>query len=111
LIDPERAAQIEAIAADPAKYLDDKLTAIRPRTKELVTLALVRLAAQDPAAAATEAASLRWRAQLTAEERGWAWGSIGRRAAQRMQDDALAHFSRGDLAHMTDEHLAWMARA
>src|SRR5690606_11113405 len=48
--------------------------------------------------------------QLTAEERGWGWGSIGRRAAQRMQNDALAHFSRGDLAHMTDERLAWMAR-
>lgn len=111
LIDPTRAAQIEAIAEQPAKYLDDKLTAIRSRTKELVTLALVRLAAQDANAAATELDSLKWRTQLSAEERGWAWGAIGRRAAQRLQDDALTFYARGDVQHMTDEHLAWMARA
>jgi soluble lytic murein transglycosylase len=111
LIDPDRAAQLEAIADKPARYLDDKITAIRPRTKELVTLALIRLAAQDPNAAADELDSLKWRSQLSAEERGWAWGAIGRRAAQRLQDDALGFFARGDVRHMTDEHLAWMARA
>ncbi len=111
LLNPEWARMVESIGTDPAKYLDEKITAIRPRTKELVTLALIRLAAQDPAAAAAEADSLRWRAQLTSEERAWVWGAIGRRAAQRLQDDALSHFARGDLRHMTDEHLAWMARA
>jgi soluble lytic murein transglycosylase len=111
LIDPDRAAQLEAIADNPARYLDDKITAIRPRTKELVTLALVRLAAQDPNAAAAELDSLKWRSQLSAEERGWAWGAIGRRAAQRLQADALTFYARGELQHMTDEHLAWMARA
>lgn len=111
LIDPERAAQLESIADAPAKYLDEKITAIRPRTKELVTLALIRLAAQDPNAAATELDGVKWRAQLSTEERSWAWGAIGRRAAQRLQDDALTFYSRGDVQHMTDEHLAWMARA
>ncbi|MBL0944745.1 MAG: lytic transglycosylase domain-containing protein [Hydrogenophaga sp.] len=111
LIDPERAAQIDGIAADPARYLDDKITAIRPRTKELVTLALLRLAAVDPNAAARELESLKWRTQLTAEERSHAWGAIGRRAAQRLQTDALDFYARGELQHMTDEHLAWMARA
>ncbi|RZA11782.1 MAG: hypothetical protein EOP93_22925, partial [Lysobacteraceae bacterium] len=55
LLDVERAAAIDQIASDPAKYLDEKIIAIRPRTKELVTLAIVRLAAVDPAAAAVEA--------------------------------------------------------
>lgn len=111
LLNPEWAQMVESIGTQPAKYLDEKITAIRPRTKELVTLALIRLAAQDPAAAAEEADNLRWRAQLTAEERAWVWGAIGRRAAQRLQDDALSHFARGDLRLMHDEHLAWMARA
>lgn len=111
LLDPAAAATVEAIAGDPARYLDEKITALRPRTKELVTLALIRLAAQDPAAAAREADSLRWRMQLTDEERSWIWGTIGRRAALRLQDDALTHFGRGDPHLMSDEQLAWMARA
>ncbi|WP_291143975.1 lytic transglycosylase domain-containing protein [Hydrogenophaga sp.] len=111
LLDPEWGAMVETIAANPAKYLDNKITALRPRTKELVTLALVRLAAQDPAAAADAADDLRWRAQLTDEERSWVWGAIGRRAAQRLQDDALTFFARGEPHQMTDDQLAWMARA
>jgi len=111
LLDEDRAQMIDTIAANPARYLDDKITAIRPRTKELVTLAITRLAASDPAAAAAEMEHLRWRAQLTAEERGWLWGVIGKRAAQRLQDDALTLFARGDARHMTDDHLEWKARA
>jgi soluble lytic murein transglycosylase len=32
---------------------------------------------------------LRWRAQLSAEERSWVWGVIGKRAAQKQDADAL----------------------
>jgi soluble lytic murein transglycosylase len=111
LLDPERAATVEQIANDPAKYLDDKITAIRPRTKELVTLAIIRLAANDAAAAAVEADHLRWKAQLTKEERSWIWGVIGKRSAQRLQADALTYFANGEERFMHDEHLAWKARA
>jgi soluble lytic murein transglycosylase len=111
LLDPERAATVEQIANDPAKYLDDKITAIRPRTKELVTLAIIRLAANDATAAAVEADHLRWKAQLTKEERSWIWGVIGKRSAQRLQADALTYFANGEERFMHDEHLAWKARA
>ena len=111
IVDPNSVATAEAIASNPAKYLDDKVTAIRPRTKELVTLAIIRLASIDNAAAAAELDSLKWRAQLTAEERGWLWGVIGKRTAQRLQPEALAYFARGDVQHMGDDHLGWMARA
>ncbi|WP_439589926.1 transglycosylase SLT domain-containing protein [Hydrogenophaga sp.] len=111
MLDPERAATVEQIANDPAKYLDDKITAIRPRTKELVTLAIIRLAANDAAAAAVEADHLRWKAQLTKEERSWIWGVIGKRSAQRLQADALTYFANGEERFMHDEHLAWKARA
>jgi len=111
MVDPDSVATAEAIATNPARYLDDKVTAIRPRTKELVTLAIIRLASIDNTAAAAELDSLKWRAQLTAEERGWLWGVIGKRTAQRLQPEALAYFARGDLQYMDDDHLEWMARA
>lgn len=111
LLDADWAPTVTAIHANPARYLDEKITAIRPRTKELVTLALVRLATTDPAAAVTEMNHTRWRLQLTQEERSWVWGVIGKRFAQRLSDEALAHFDNGNVQFMTDDHLAWKARA
>ena len=111
LLKPEWAAMLDDISAAPAKYLDEKITAIRPRTKELVTLAIIRLASNDPDGAAAELERTRWRAQLTHEEKGWLWGVIGKRAAQKLQTNALDYFAKGDTRHMHDDHLAWMARA
>jgi soluble lytic murein transglycosylase len=111
LLDPGWADTVEAIAKDPAKYLDEKITAIRPRTKELVTLAMIRLASQDADAAAQEMDRTRWKAQLTQEERSWVWGVIGKRAAQRLQDNALTYFVNAQPRYMADDHLAWKARA
>ena len=111
MLDPDWVPMIEALAKDPAKYLDEKFTAIRPRTKEMVTLATIRLAASDPTAAAEELQRKRWVTQLTQEERGWLWGVIGRRSAQKLQDDALTHFANGQDRFMHDDHLAWKARA
>ena len=51
LLNPEWVATVNDIYKNPERYLDDKLTAIRPRTKEFVTLALVRLASTDAHAA------------------------------------------------------------
>ena len=113
LLNPEWASMVTTIAADPARYLDEKITAFRHRTKELVTLAIVRLASLDAAAAARELDRTRWKAQLTDEERSWLWGVIGKRMAQTssLQDQALAAFSNGQDRFMHGEHLAWKARA
>jgi soluble lytic murein transglycosylase len=111
LLNPDWVPMVHAIANDPARYLDEKFTAIRPRTKELVTLALIRLASQDVAAAAREMDLTRWKAQLTTEERSWVWGVIGKRMAQSLQGDALAAFANGNDRHMAPDHLAWKARA
>ena len=102
---------LETVTRNPAQYLDHKVTAVRPRTKELVTLAIIDLADQNPDAAADALDDLRWRTQLTREERSWAWGAIGRSAAQKRQANALAYFERGQREHMHTEHLLWQARA
>ena len=111
MIDPARAKTVHTIAKQPQRYLNDKITAFRTSTKELVTLALIRLAASDPAAASQALQDNRWRIQLTTEERSWLWGAIGKRQAQRLQDDALASFARGQANAMHDDHLAWKTRA
>ncbi len=111
LLNSDGAASVSAIYANPARYLDGKLLALRPRTKELVTLALIRLAVSDPDAAAIEVGKLRWKTQLTQEERSWVWGVIGKRAAMRLSNAALAYFLNGQDQFMHDDHLAWKVRA
>jgi soluble lytic murein transglycosylase len=111
LLDPAWVPMVESIARDPATYLDEKLTAIRPRTREMVTLAIIRLASSDPAAAADALLRKRWVTQLTREERSWAWGVVGKRAAQRRMPEALEYFAYASDEHLVDDHLAWKARA
>ncbi len=111
LLNPAWLPLVNTVHSDPARYLDEKVTAIRSRTKELVTLALVRLAVSNPDAAAAEASKLRWKTQLTDEEQSWVWGVIGKRAALRLSPEAMAHFAKADNRHLNDDLLAWKARA
>ncbi len=111
ILDPAWMAQVNAIYQKPADYLNEKRTALLPRTKEFVTLALIRLATIDPDEAADEANKLRWKAQLTQEERSWVWGVIGKRVAMRLSNDALAVFANGQDKFMHEDHLAWKVRA
>jgi soluble lytic murein transglycosylase len=105
------ARTVATIYPNPAKYLNDKLTALRPQTRELVSLALIRLAYLDPQAAAVEVNHLRWKAQLTQEERSWIWGVIGKRAAMKLLPEARGYFAQGQLGQMHEDHLAWAVRA
>ncbi len=111
LLNAEWANTAGAIHANPEQFLEGRLLALRQRSKELVTLALIRLAMKDLDAAALELDKLRWKTQLTQEERAWVWGVIGKRAAMRLSDSALAHFMKGEDKFMHDDHLAWKVRA
>ncbi len=111
IVSPGSVSKLNAIYTNPGKYLDDKLTAFQPKTRELVSLALIRLATQDPAEAATELNKLRWKTQLTDEERSWIWGVIGKRAAQKLSNDASDYFANGQASTMHEDHMAWQARA
>ena len=110
-LNPGWGAKVNTLYANPERYLNEKLTALLPRTRELVTLALIRLAVQDPALAAAQLGKLRWKTQLTPVERSWVWGVIGKRSAQRLDDGAMAHFLQGQDPFMHEDHLAWKVRA
>jgi soluble lytic murein transglycosylase len=111
LLNADWANGLNTLYANPKRYLDEKLTAFRPKTREWVTLAMIRLASSDPEAAAEEVNKLRWRAQLTQEERSWVWGVIGKRAARALSDKALGYYAQGDERLMHSDHQVWKVRA
>ena len=111
LLDDRLTKKVNNLYNDPARFIKDNFPGLRPLTRELLALALIRLAYQDPDQAAQELRKVHWRAQLTAETRSWIWGAIGKRAAQKQSDDAVSYFAQGQLAAMQEDQLAWAARA
>ncbi|MGA0570280.1 transglycosylase SLT domain-containing protein [Variovorax sp. VNK109] len=111
MVAPEVSNQIDEINSNAARYLTSRVTAAARVRKELVLLALIKMAASDPGAAALQLEN-KWGPQLTAEERNWGWGTIGKQAANRLSPDALAHFAKVSKdADLTDDMLGWKVRA
>ena len=108
---PRLSEQVALIYADPAKYLDKRIIAITRNRKELAVLALIRLAASDPEKAASWM-ERRWAIQLSAEERHWTWGVIGKQAAQKLQSEASGYFAKVQKdSDLNDDLLSWKIRA
>jgi soluble lytic murein transglycosylase len=108
---PEAVRMLAELNNSPAKFLTSRVTVASKTRKEMISLALIKLAASD----ADNAARLlenKWGPQLSPEERNWVWGVIGKQAAQRLGNDALAHYAKVSRdADLTDDMLAWKARA
>ena len=99
------------LSNSPTKFLTSRKLAVFKSRREMVTLALIKLSTTDPDGAAILLDG-KWKPQLSAEERNWVWGVIGRQSAGKLGGEALDYFGRvtrdGDL---TDEMLAWKVRA
>jgi soluble lytic murein transglycosylase len=108
---PRLSEQVALIHADPERYLDKRIIAITKSRKELAVLALIRLAANQPDKAA-ELLDRHWSIQLSAEERNWTWGVIGKQAAQKLQDNASSYFAKVQKdSDLNDDLLGWKVRA
>ncbi|MCV2357069.1 lytic transglycosylase domain-containing protein [Paucibacter sp. B2R-40] len=105
---------------NPARYINRKAKG-GPRTHtELASLALMRVAASDPAQAA-ELMFKRWEAELPHDLAAWTWAQIGRQAAFKLQPEANDYFERAfkqQAKHQqqqppewSSETWAWAARA
>ncbi len=77
--------------------------------RELVALAVQRVATNDPRVAAEQLEKLQGRMQDS--EKQWAWGQIGLGAAKRHMSDALGWYARAGKAPLSDEGYAWKVRA
>ncbi len=110
IVAPEALDQVGQLLDSPVRYLAGRAVAPTKLRRELVTLALVKQATADPEQAAT-ALDSKWGLQLTAEERNWVWGVIGKQAALRRLPQTWDYF--GKVRRDTDLHddlLVWKAR-
>ncbi|MBV8250572.1 MAG: lytic transglycosylase domain-containing protein [Comamonas sp.] len=111
IVAPEAADQVAQVFASPVKYLAGQSKSRGRERKELALLALIRMAASDPDAAATQLEG-GWGAQLSGEERNWAWGVIGKQSAFRLSSDANSYFAKVRRNEdLSDDLLGWKARA
>jgi soluble lytic murein transglycosylase len=110
IVAPDAAGPFAEILDNAARFLSKRVVAVRSVNRELVLLALIRMAANDPDAAAYVLEN-HWSVHLQPEQLAWAWGAIGKSAAQRVSNDAMAHFSKAKDTFLTDDTLAWKVRA
>ncbi len=115
IIAPQAVAMVNELSSSPSKFLAGKYLALRKVRKEIITLALIKLAASDVEGAAFQLEK-KWALQLSREERNWVWGVIGKQAATRMgtlpASTALQYFARvSQDTDLSDDMLAWKARA
>jgi soluble lytic murein transglycosylase len=117
LLSPAIAREAGEALGNPAQFLRRPGSATRSHA-ELTLLALLRLAASDPDAAA--ALLDRRRDALSPTLEAWAWSGIARQSAQKLSPDAADHYRRawsllrGDAARTpawSDDTLAWCVRS
>lgn len=111
IVSPDSLPQLKEVLDAPTKFLLSRATARGNARQELVLLALIKLAGGDPDGAAQQLDS-KWSVHLTPEERNWAWGVIGKAAAQKLSGSAAGYFSNVTKdSDLNDELLGWKVRA
>jgi soluble lytic murein transglycosylase len=107
---PDERALAEA-ARHPKRLLDKLPKHMERRAaREVVVLAAIRQARNDPeaAAAALEGALAQ---RLSEADLTYLWGRVAYEGARQHVDDALKWYARAGEARMDDEQLAWKVRA
>jgi soluble lytic murein transglycosylase len=110
IVSPESLPLVAELNASPVKFLTSRVTAMSKVRKELITLALIKLAVGDAEGAARQLDS-KWGPQLSAEERNWVWGVIGKQAASRLSRRHGLLRQRQRDSDLSDDMLGWKVRA
>lgn len=111
LVAPESLPVLGEINASPSRFLTSRVTVASRTRKEMIGLALIKLATSDFDNAA-QLLDRKWGPQLSPEERNWIWGVLGKQAAQRLSPEALGYYARVNRdSDLTDDMLVWKARA
>jgi len=111
-------AAVGEILDSPARYLSKKATAASRSDAELTTIAIARLATTDSDSAAGLLSS-RWERALPADLASYAWASVARQTAIKLQPEAANQFQRagqvqgksGREIDLSDDTLAWKVRS
>ena len=109
---------IADILDSPARYLSRKASVATRSDAELTTIALVRLATTDSDSAAALLTS-KWERALPGDLASYAWSSVARQSAIKLQPEAANQFQRagqvqgksGRELDLPDDTLAWKVRS
>ncbi|CAN5481743.1 lytic transglycosylase domain-containing protein [soil metagenome] len=118
LINPAAGAAVGELSDSTARYLAKTASAANRTSAELTTLALIRLAGNDPDAAAQQLND-RWDRALPADLSAWAWAMVAKQSAMKLQVEAPDRFQQAALRgakagtepDWPDDTLAWKVRA
>jgi len=111
LVAPDAIPLFDEMNASTAKFLAGRAFVAAKSRKELVVLALIKMTIADPDTAASQLDG-KWGPMLSAEERNWLWGAIGRQHATKLSPAAGAAFANvTKLDDLSDDMLAWKTRA
>ena len=114
--------EMGALLDNPARFITRKADIDSTRRNDMIALALARMAASDPAAAALQLQE-RWQSTLGADNSAWAWALIAKHGAQSLLPDAVDWADRAWAARKprkgeklgppdwSDDVLGWHARA
>ena len=121
-IGPAAGNAVAELSENPARYLARKPGSDSGQDAELATLALLRLAGNDPQAAAAQLKE-RWQSALPRHLAALAWAGTAKQAAQKLMPEAVPYAQRAwalrrdapaakrDLAPWSDDMLGWQVRA
>ncbi|MEO8081811.1 MAG: transglycosylase SLT domain-containing protein [Caldimonas sp.] len=118
LLGPDVAASVGEIVDSPARFLAKKAGTATRADAELATLALARLASTDSDSVAPLLAD-RWERALPPDLAAWAWASVARQTAIKLQPEAPDRFLRAERVAgkrsrelaLPDDTLAWKVRS
>jgi len=111
LVAPDVVPMYDELNASPARFLAGRAVVAARSRKEMVVLALIKMAQSDPDVAAQQLDS-KWGPMLSAEERNWVWGAIGRQAAMSLSPQAPRYFANVTKPKdLSDDMLAWKVRS
>jgi soluble lytic murein transglycosylase len=124
ILGPEIAKAFGEALDSPTRYLMRRAASADRDQAELATLALLRMAGNEPADAARQLQE-RFSKRLPADLAAWAWATTGRQAAQKLLPEAPDYFleaeqrlakrphkaKRGDDSRWSDDTFAWKVRA
>ena len=112
MVSGQSMAKLDELMSNPTRFLQQRATSLGKESAQWTTLALVKLAASDQAAAIKQMNNNKTVKLLNTEQMQWVWAVIGRQSAMDFDSKAVEYFeSSGDGQGLTDDLLAWKVRA
>ena len=112
MVSSQSMAKLDELIANPSRFLQQRAASLGKESAEWITLALVKLAANDHEAAIKQVHNSKSIKLLNTEQLQWVWAVIARQAAMEFDNNALDYFAlAGSGQGLPDDILAWKVRA